>query len=169
MKGQDALTGLPLAMRPEQNCVNDGTMFGFSYYNGDFDISAPITFLYKVGTRSICVNRVLQTIGGSAKIEVYKAPTTSANGTEVVTYNKNTSSQKTALTKIYVGPTVTADGAKCFEDSYVLGASNVPSKGQSSSSDSVWRKLAASTSYLVRVTAINDNLIMNYCGDFTEA
>lgn len=167
---KDPTTGAVVTESLDAAASNTGKLFGFSIYDNDVDIAGPIEILYKVGAKNVHLKRVVQSIGGTVQIIVYKNPTiaTEGDGTPVDIYNQDNASGNTPLVTVFTSPTTTDDGDQCFETSTMLGSAANVTLALSTLTDDASRVLTANTNYLVRVSAIADNTIVDYAVQFYE-
>lgn len=147
-----------------------GELFEFVVSSTDtsFDKASPIKILYITGAKRVKLRRSACFFGGNATIQVYKAPTTTANGDAVTIYNQDNSSDKAPLLKVYTSPNVNENGTLCFPECVTLGSSTLPSKAVSSVSEKTNRTLDANTKYLVVITASADDMTAIYATEFFE-
>jgi hypothetical protein len=167
---KDPKTGAVVKTSLEAAASNNGNLFGFSVYNNNVDIAGPLEILYKVGAKNVHLKRFLQSIGGTVQIIVYKDPTIAAegDGDAVDIYNQDNVSANTPLVTVFTSPTTTDDGDQCFETSTMLGSAANVTLALSTLTDDASRVLTANTNYLVRVSAIADNTIVDYAVQFYE-
>ena len=104
---------------------------------------------------------------GAVVIELYEAPTTTANGTAVTVVNRDRNVVGTAnTTLVYHTPTVTAVGTKLVEK-WMGNEGFKESIGGEQRGDSELI-LKANTKYLVRLTAVSDGIKGAIGGDWYE-
>lgn len=89
--------------------------------------------------------RISTNAGGDARIRLFEAPTTTADGTPLALKDRNRITNNTATALVFSAPTVTVDGTS------LLDAVQPASKGASFEAFGEF-VLAANTDYLVRVT-----------------
>ena len=100
------------------------------------------------------INSALFTLADSpADIATYKDTTVSANGTEIVSWNRNLNSSNTAGCKIYTGPTITADGEQ-IHDRFIPdnGGTGINDVGTISPNFGEEWILTPSSNFLIRLT-----------------
>ena len=89
----------------------------------------------------------VQTLAGTAfTVEIFEAPTTSADGSGVTEVNRNRKGTPASSTLVaFTGPTVTGAGTS-------IGAQTVPAAASVEAGETEEYVLAADTDYLVRIT-----------------
>ena len=83
---------------------------------------------------------------GPLTVELYEAPTTSANGTAADSYNRDRNSATATVLLVYHGPTVSADGT--LLEAHSIGASGGAKSGSTDSSDEFILK--QNTKYVIK-------------------
>jgi hypothetical protein len=83
---------------------------------------------------------------GPTTVELFEAPTTTANGTAALTYNRERNSANTTGLLVYHGPTVTSDGT--LLEGHSIGSSGGAKAGSTSASDEI--VLKTNTKYLIK-------------------
>lgn len=99
-----------------------------------------------------------------ANIVIYEGATTSADGSAVISYNRNRNSANTAAVILYTGPTVTTTGTQI--SAYKTGSGKLTGGESRASAELI---LKQNTKYLIRVT--NDTVSNNwvdYLADWYE-
>lgn len=86
---------------------------------------------------------------GPLTIELFEAPTTTANGTAALVYNRDRNSANTSGLLVYHGPTVTADGT--LLEGHSIGASGGAKSGTTDASDEMILK--TNTKYVIKYTS----------------
>lgn len=148
--------------------AEQGKMFNFETSSDNVDILAPLKILFKTGAKKVKYRTDVSTLGSTVKIELYSAPTTSANGVEIVPVNYNpTVSAPAPAMKMYLGPTVSNNGTLTYTR-YFLGWSQGATSVGISKSGAIWRWLPANSTFLAILTPVADNTQVTYGGDFTE-
>ena len=102
---------------------------------------------------------------GKFSIELFEAPTVTADGTPILSLNRHRASTNTASMSVYSGPTVTDNGT-LMDDSTVYDTGGVGanvSQGQGGV-DADW-VLAANTEYLIVITN-DDSTSTDFTGHF---
>lgn len=147
-----------------------GELFQFivTSTDGSFDTGDPIKILYITGAKRVKLRRTASFFGGNATIQVYKAPSVTADGDPVTVYNQDNSSDKVPLVKVYTSPTTNENGTICFPECVTIGSSTLPSRAVSSTSERTNRTLDANTEYLVVLTAGSENMTAVYNTEFFE-
>lgn len=101
-----------------------------------------------------------------AKIELFEGTTTSSNGTAVTRWNRNRNSATTSVITAFHTPTVTADGTK-FSTKFIGGTGfKSDIGGETRGSSEIMLK--QDTKYLIRGTALADNMSIQIGGDWYE-
>jgi len=100
----------------EHDYIHDGKLFfskSFIEFNGGDEETQ--YFMFVTPDSDIDIHARLN-IAGGVEFEVYllEGATTSANGTEVTTYNANRKSSTAPTVKAYAGPTVTGEGTNIW-------------------------------------------------------
>ena len=109
----------------------------------------------------------IETTGGQVDVEIFEAPTVTANGTLESVINRNRNSVAVNTTLLYHAPTVTADGTPMSLQTY--GSSSKAKSLGGGSRDSEEIVLKQNTLYLVRTTEQNvDVSIVNIDFDWYE-
>ena len=103
---------------------------------------------------------------GAAIVQIFEGTTASSNGTAVTRLNRNRNSTNTSTTLAFHTPTITADGTKMSEK-YLGSEGFKESTGQGVRGDSEFI-LKRNTKYLVRCTAISDDIKCAIGGDWYE-
>lgn len=83
---------------------------------------------------------------------IFKAPTVTANGTLVASFNFKTSVTTQPLTQLFIGPTVTSNGTKCGADIFAIGPASNQARGSSLRDFPGNRILEPNTTYLLTFT-----------------
>lgn len=160
--------GYQPVMEMEHHKIHDSKHFTCQCYDDDVDAATPKYFHIKTGATKEC--HYIFEIHASKNwlIEFFEAPTTTADWTQATAYNNDRKSAVTAETTCYADPTVTADGTRLLVN--VIGTDSASPIGWSGWATTRGREfiLEASTSYLVKFTAQNDNTRVSCCHEFYE-
>lgn len=113
-------------------------------------LSSTLEFLIKVGATRSAHTRFALSVSQDMILELFEAPTTSADGTSIPAVNRNRFSPITAVKEVFSGPTVSADGDFLFEG-YIPGGDKHTASGGQGGSFEEWI-LKTNTNYLLRVT-----------------
>jgi hypothetical protein len=89
--------------------THEGLFFNFLDYATGIANGANRDILLITSTKDVHLRLSISSIG-TATIFIYEAPTTTANGTEIPSYNMDRNSTNTSITTAYYTPTVTAVG-----------------------------------------------------------
>lgn len=103
---------------------------------------------------------------GFCRIDVYTGTTTSADGTAVTIWNRNQNSTNTPGVVVKHTPTVTSDGTKMVTK-FIGGTGFKADVGGEARGDSEFI-LKQNTKYLIRATALDDNISIQVGGDWYE-
>lgn len=93
----------------------------------------------------------VKTTAGEVVIELYEAPTVTANGTAITPRNKNRGSANTALSLIYGGTTVSANGTLLFTRKIFGTSQGSHYEGGDVGVGSEW-VLKPNTKYIIKIT-----------------
>ncbi|HOT63513.1 MAG TPA: hypothetical protein PLU93_11695, partial [Treponemataceae bacterium] len=136
--------------------AEQGKMFNFETSSDNVYIIAPLKILFKTGAKKVKYRTDVSTLGSTVKIELYSAPTTSANGVEIVPVNYNpTVSAPGPAMKMYLGPSVSNKGTLTYTR-YFLGWSQGATSVGISKSGAIWRWLPANSTFLAILTPAAD-------------
>lgn len=114
--------------------------------------------VFKVGTKPVDLKqRILSFTGAGVIASIYRAPTYTGGTLDEGVYNMNTQfAPNTALSKIYVNPTVTNLGVKRGADIIMLGATSPSAKGQPPiAAFASNRILETETTFLLTITSLD--------------
>jgi len=154
----DGSYGYLVNILSEHHKIHEGSHYTTVDYDNDVDIATPKYWHIKTPDTAVVphfVWRVKASLNGL--VELFEAPTTSANGTALTSRNNDRNSSNTATTLFYYDPTVTGDGTRIDVD--VIGsdgANPVGADGGDMSRDMEWL-LKRNTAYLIKFTAGTDN------------
>lgn len=152
--------------------VHEGYAHAFYAESLDLDINANMDVLVEVGAKPLHVVLALEALGGLLRGRIYRSPTTSAKGTLMGTPNFNDleGRDKPLLTKVYLGPTVTDAGTLILPPAgrLVLAAGQGASRVNSAVRAEFERVLRPNTTYLLRQTALADNVVVTLAGAMYE-
>jgi hypothetical protein len=136
-------------------------------YDGDVDIGtkdwlirAPVSglvhFLFEI------------TASKNGLIEFFEAPTTTANGTGITSFNNDRNSSNTATLLAFKDPTVTGTGT--LMASFVVGSDGATPNGDRGGENDIRKHfiLKQSEDYLVRFTALTDDTRVSLELEFWE-
>lgn len=89
---------------------------------------------------------------GDVEIKMFKNPTVSANGTEITTYNHDTTSSETFPVKIYHTPTSSSDGTQIIPTHNLLASEALPNRTQINNGDlKEGRVISLDNSYMITI------------------
>lgn len=152
----DSITGSLATIDYAHHEIHSGSHFYVKDWT-DIAGSTFIDFLVRAPNTTTWAHMALSfAFEAEANIAVYRSPTTTSDGSQVPTFNRNENSSNTATLLIYSGPTVTATGTKIA--GYKAGSGKSAGGGARSESEIV---LKQNTDYLVRIT--NDTVTNNWC------
>jgi hypothetical protein len=129
--------------------AHDRELFEIYYENLNMPLTA-IDFLVKTGALPVHALFAIEATG-KTNAKMYRAPTTSADGTAVELNPFNEVKAKTLELRAYSTPTVTATGADIRYDKTVFGSTNGVNRVISAVSPGVERILLPNTNYLIRI------------------
>jgi len=122
-----------------------------------------VVYIHFAPEVSMCGSIAVYSSAGAVKLELFHTPTTTDDGTAVVSYNMNQLSDVLTgedYVSIFHTPTVTADGTKYGPDTAIF-ASGGPSSAHSAApgqvSDTIDTIVDPTKIYLWKVTNIDDN------------
>ena len=108
----DDVTESAISISYEHHEMHDGSFYFYKSWlinTGATDSYNDFMFITPDTTKRIHA-RFEAVADADAVVEIYEAPTTSANGTEVNTFNVDRNSENTPTLIAYASPTVTAEG-----------------------------------------------------------
>lgn len=130
-------------------------------YNGiGFDVSgtgtiasgASASFMAIVGDTSLHFHGFeIKSSAGLVTVELFEAPTTSANGTAKTPLNKNRNSTTVSKTLVYMNPTITANGTLLATRQILQVGGGAHIEGGEASISSEWI-LKPNTKYIIKIT-----------------
>lgn len=142
----------------EHHKIHEGSHYTTVDYDSDVDITGPKYWHIKAPDTTVVphlVWRVKASLNGL--VELFEAPTTTADGTALTSRNNDRNSSNTATTLFYYDPTVTGDGTRIDVD--VIGsdgANPAGADGGDMNRETEWL-LKRNTSYLIKFTSGTDN------------
>lgn len=154
----DVISNLPIVISYEHHQVHEGETWQANYGPVAIANSAVVDHLIIVANVTATtrtphlVTEVDST--GETWLEIYEAPTTTANGTAVTIYNRNRNTAGSPTTTVFITPTITAVGTKIT--GWIVGSGQ---KSGGSGRDANEWDLKSNTKYIVRATAKNANNI----------
>jgi hypothetical protein len=158
----DIISNVPVFTLFEHHQVHEGETHQVCMSPVALAVNASIDFRFVVGnlTPTTQTPHLVSDVDstGEAWVYIYETPTTTANGTQLTSYNRNRNSTNTPNMTVWQAPTVTAVGTPLC--SMIIGSGE---KAGGSGRESTEWDLKANTVYLVRITAKN---AINVCARF---
>jgi hypothetical protein len=148
--------------------VHSGFVRGFYNEDTDLDTGENLDTLIVTGSKPVHIVLDLQAFGGQVVAYIYEGCKYSAEGTILRTSRFNRTINLPVEMMAYTGPTIT-DVGDVFVKRRVLAHAQGNSGITSNVSTGVERVLAPFTSYLLRQTAVSDNIAVTLVGVFREA
>lgn len=164
---QDASTEALINIDHAHHKVHSGSHYKAGYQDTSMVASDTIELLFVTPDTTEWAHwKLVAQSTGEVVVAVYEGTTTSANGTAITRWNRNRNSVNTSSTLVYHTPTVTADGTKMVEK--WIGSSGFrENSGGESRGDNEFI-LKQNTKYLVRLTAVSDDIKGAIGGDWYE-
>lgn len=155
----DEYTGALAAIPIEHLMIHAGRYFTVPDIDNDVDIAAPKEWLFVTPDEDELEVHMVFGIVSSAQsiVELFEAPTTSADGTEIEPVNHHRTSAYESAIAVYYDPTVTADGTRL--DVKGIGSTGGSVKIGGETRGEEW-DIKPNTKYLLRVTVgANDETV----------
>lgn len=153
--------GYLISVMLEHHKIHEGIHYTTTDYDNDVDIAVPKYWHIKTPATGFMhmTWRVKSTLNGL--VELFEAPTTTADGTSLTPRNNNRNSSSTATLQVFYDPTVTVDGTRLDVDTIGSDGTNpVGAEGGDMERVHEWI-LKQSASYLIKFTAETDNCRVN--------
>lgn len=147
--------------------VHSGFMRGFYNEDVDLDTGENLDTLIVIGSKPVHIVLDLQAFGGQLVASIYEGCQYSATGTQLRTSRFNRVINLPVEMMVYTGPTITNVGDE-FVRRRVLAHAQGNSGITSSVSTGVGRVFKPYTAYLLRQTAVSDNISLTLVGLFRE-
>jgi len=143
--------------------VHQGLVRGFYNEDTDLDTGESLDTLIVTGSKSIKAIFDLQAFGGQLIAYIYEGAITSDDGTELRTSRFNRMVNIPASYKVYSAPSVVSVGDQ-FVKRRVLAHAQGNSGITSAVTSGIERVLKPYTKYLLRQTAVSDNITLTLVG-----
>jgi hypothetical protein len=147
----DVISNIPVVLLYEHHQLHEGETWQAGYGPVGILAAAVVDHLVKVAnvTATTRTPHMVFELDSTSEvwIQIYEAPTTTANGTPVTCYNRNRNTVGSPTTTIFVTPTVTAAGT--LITSTIVGSGE---KAGGAGRDANEWDLKSNTNYLVRIT-----------------
>jgi len=154
----DTATGGLVTIGEIHRLIHLGRIFEASHYVPAIAAAATYDLLIVTGAAAPHL-RIQANAGGPARLALYEGSTTSADGSAMLTANRNRLSANTPACALFYAPTVTALGTR-LSDEYAAGADAGGHRtvGSTFPSFEEWI-LQPATRYVVRLTNVADSKI----------
>lgn len=129
--------------------IHHGHAFTSGFSDEDLAAAASVELLVRVAATKTAHVRLNMASEATARVLLFEATTTSADGTPVARLNRNRGSATTATTLVFEGPTITGDGTELL-NVLLPGGSGGNASGTSGTSAFEW--ILDPADYLVRLT-----------------
>lgn len=150
----DPSSGIIVVLDNEQYRIHEGQHFFATDHDNDIDVETSKYWHVIAPDSSTDVHlKFTLHLDDPGKIEVFEAPTTTANGTSITVFNNDRNSANTADLTLYSDPTVSADGNLIYVERI---GTNKSAGGKLRRNQEIILKYSAA--YLIKVTTdANDN------------
>lgn len=155
----DDLTQSLISENENIKYLSEGKLFCFDDFNLSATASTVMYTLYRTGSKRVRINVARQAIGGgTVTIKLYKNPTITTNGTELVVSNRNDCFGNVSEMKVYGSDTVVATTGTIIKsaDFIFSTATGSANKTTSASGDTVPWQWDANSVYLTKATFSGD-------------
>jgi hypothetical protein len=139
--------------------VHQKKLFAFHHENTNFDISGPINILIVTGSKELHFVGEAEALNGQVSIAIFEDTTTSDDGTEIASSAFHRGTKVPLLSKVYHTPSITADGTQ-FVTRRILASATGANRVSSALRPGAERVFKANSKYLIRFTAVADNLFL---------
>lgn len=146
----DQLSNTIITIDHARHHIHDGEMYQADHIATALADDASFGILIRLPDGQGAHMAFTASVGGNARLEVFEAPSVSADGTPFTSANRNRQSGNISSLLFFADPTVTVDGT-LLVDKYVPGGTGNKAAGGSSESFAEW-VLAPNTDYFVRLT-----------------
>jgi hypothetical protein len=156
----------------QENAFISGHAFTHSDYTLSVATGAVINYLFDPTActcdQVIAEVPIFNSTAGPVTVEFYSAPTTTANGTELLSFNRR-SGGAAAEAKLYVGPTITDDGTR-FSGLLLPATAAVQGNTGDQTIQGLPFEVSKTTKVLIRITNTNgDGVDIGRRFDWIEA
>jgi hypothetical protein len=147
--------------------ARSGKLWGFYREDTDLDTGESLDTLIVTGDKVVVCNFLLEAYGGQVIAYIDEDTITSDDGTLHPVSNFNRAMQSPTGVRVYSAPTV-VDVGKRFVSRRVLAHAQGNSGITSNVTAGVRRYLKPNSKYLLRQTAVSDNIVVTLVGSFYE-
>ena len=157
----------PVFINWEHHLVHTGEMFSCADYDVTVDNATPKYWLIKIPATVKTHIVISVSLSAAGLLELYKAPTISADGSELTSQNLNDGVSKNIYTKIYKDPTISDDGTLLEAErtgGYDEKKLNIAGKARQNT-ERIFNK---SINYIIKVTPDGDSKTAAMYTEFYE-
>jgi hypothetical protein len=104
--------GYPIGMSLAHHKIHEGDNYECWDYDNDVDTGGPKYWLIKAPSVGKIHFTYAVAMSKNGLLEMYKDPTTSADGSVLTCFNSNENSTNTSILEVYKDPTVSVDGTR---------------------------------------------------------
>lgn len=149
----ESFTGAQLVTGLSTTALNAGVLFIASDVDAALAAAGSFDTLFRIPADILVYAVMSGQVGGDSRIEIFEAPTVTADGTPLATVNRNREPPVAASQVLaFVGPTVTSPGTLLIEQ-ILVGGPDSKAGGTAFKVADEWR-LNPGTDYLLRITNI---------------
>lgn len=161
-------TGYLTSIGFEHHKIHEGEHYTCSDYDSDVDSTNKDWLVRAPASGSVHTTFEIEA-SKNGLVEVYEAPTTSADGTPLTCYNNDRNSSNTPTLLVFKDPTVSGTGTTRL-GVLVMGSDGANPVGDRGGKSERGKEviLKVSTDYLLRFTALNDNTRVSMDLEFYE-